>query len=76
MNLNDFEIENTECEQLLRIRVDCKLNFKNYLDGVIKNSSNKVNTFLHHPWRAKKRMLTNFFFEVVIQLLFTCFSVS
>lgn len=45
MNLNDFEIENTECEQLLRIRVDCKLKCKNYLDGVIKNSNNKVNTF-------------------------------
>ena len=61
MNLNDFEIENTECEQLLRIRVNCKLKCKNYLDGAIKNSSNKVNTFLP-SMKSKKKNVNKFFF--------------
>ena len=51
MNASGFKIKNTECEKLLRIKVDCGLKFENYLDGVIKKASNKVNMFcleLHH----------------------------
>ena len=38
-----FEIKNTEREKMLGIKVDCELKFENYLDGVIKKASNKVN---------------------------------
>ena len=33
----------SECEKLLAIKVDCGLKFENYLDGVIKIASNKMN---------------------------------
>ena len=35
-NINGFEIENTECEKLLGIKVDCELKSERYLDSVIK----------------------------------------
>ena len=38
-----FRIKNTECKKLLGIKVDCGLKFENYLDGVIKKASNKIN---------------------------------
>ena len=43
MNVNGFEREKTECEKILGIKVDYELEFKNYLDVVIKKASNKIN---------------------------------
>ena len=43
MNASGFKIKNSECEKLLGIKVDCGLKFENYLDGVIKKASNKIN---------------------------------
>ena len=43
MSASGFKIKNTECEKLLEIKVDCGLKFENYLDGVIKKASNKIN---------------------------------
>ena len=33
VNVNCFEIKNSECETLIAIKVDRKLKFKNYLDS-------------------------------------------
>ena len=43
MNASGFKTNNTECEKLLGIKVDCGLKLENYLDGVIKEASNKTN---------------------------------
>ena len=43
MSASGFKIKNTECEKLLRIKVDCGLKFENYLGGAIKKASNKIN---------------------------------
>ena len=43
MKLDNIEIENSNCERLLRVKVDSKLNFKEHLDGIIKKASRKIN---------------------------------
>ena len=40
MNVNDFEIEKTECKKLLGIKFDCEVKLQNYLDSVIEKASN------------------------------------
>ena len=60
MNVNGFEVENTKCDKLLRIKVDCEMKFKIYLHGVIKKTSNRVNTLSRVTLfmsLAKKRIL-------------------
>ena len=66
MNASGFKIKNTECEKLLGIKVDCGLKFENYLDGVIKKDSNKINALSRvAPFinLSKKKMLMNSFFK-------------
>ena len=66
MNAGEFKIKSTECEKLLGIKVDCGLKFENYLDGLIKKASNKVNAFSRvTPFMnlSKKKMLMNSFFK-------------
>ena len=65
MNASGFKIKNSECEKLLGIKVDCGLKFENYLSGVIKKASNKINTLSRvTPFMnlSKKKMLMNYFF--------------
>ena len=66
MNASGFKIKNTECEKLLGIKVDCGLKFENYLSGVIKKASNKINALSRvTPFMnlSKKKMLMNSFFK-------------
>ena len=44
MHSGPFEIKNTSCEKLLGIKFDSRLNFNEYLDGIIKKASGKSNT--------------------------------
>ena len=65
MNARGFKIKNFKCEKLLGIKVDCGLKLENYLSGVIKKASNKINTLYRvTPFMnlSKKKMLTNSFF--------------
>ena len=65
LNRNCFQIQNTDCEKLLGVLVDCELKFKNYIDSVIKKPSSKVNALSRvTPFAslAKKRMLIKSFF--------------
>ena len=65
MNASGFKIKNSECEKLLGIKVDCGLKFENYLSGVIKKASNKINALSRiTPFMnlSKKKMLMNSFF--------------
>ena len=39
LKIGNINIENSTCEKLLRVKVDNKLNFYEYLDGIIKKSS-------------------------------------
>ena len=43
MKLDNIEIENSNCERLLGVKIDSKLNFKEHLDQIIKKASRKVN---------------------------------
>ena len=66
MNASGFKIKNSECEKLLGIEVNCGLKFENYLDGVIKKASNKINALSRvTPFMnlSKKKMLMNSFFK-------------
>ena len=74
MNASGFKTNNTECEKILGIKVDCGLKFENYLDGVIKKASTKINALSRvTPFLnlSIKKMLINFFFtskfEVFVQ---------
>ena len=39
MKLNNIEIENSNCERLLGVKIDSELNFKELLHGMIKRAS-------------------------------------
>ena len=66
MHIGLFEIKNANCEKLLGIKVDSRLNFNEDLDGVIKKASRKINalssitTFMNI---SKRRILINIFFN-------------
>ena len=45
MHIGPFEIKNTNCEKLLGIKVDSRLNFNEHLDGIIKKAGRKINAF-------------------------------
>ena len=56
IKLDDTEIENSNREKLLGIKIDSKLNFKEHLDGIIKKARRKVNALswvAHHMSVAK-----------------------
>ena len=74
MNASGFKTNNTECEKILGIKVDCGLKFDFHLDGVIKKASTKINALSRvTPFLnlSIKKMLINFFFtskfEVFVQ---------
>ena len=41
MKLDNIEIENSNCERLIGVKIDSKLNFKEHLDGILKKSKPK-----------------------------------
>ena len=58
--------ENTNCEKLLGIKVDSRLNFNEHLDGIIKEASRKINALSRiTPFLniSKRRILMNSFFS-------------
>ena len=66
MHIGPFEIKNTNCEKLLGIKVDSRLNFNEHLDGIIKKASRKINALSRiTPFMniSKKRILMNSFFN-------------
>ena len=65
MKLDNIEIENSNCERLLGIKIDSKLDFKKHLNGIIKKASRKINALSRiAPYMniAKRRLLMNSFF--------------
>ena len=65
MKLDNIEIESSNCERLLRVKIDSKLNFKEHLDGIIKKASRKINALTRiDPYMniANRRLLMNSFF--------------
>ena len=66
MHIGPFEIKNTNCEKLLGIKVDSRLNFNEHLDGIIKKASRKINALYRiTPFMniSKRRILMNSFFN-------------
>ena len=43
MPIGPFEIVKNNCEKLLGIKVDSRLNFNEHLDGIIIKASRKIN---------------------------------
>ena len=67
MSVSGFKINNTECEKLLGIKVDCELKFEIFLGGVIKKASNMINTLSRvTPFMnlSKKKMLMNSLYKL------------
>ena len=80
MYIDPFEIKNTNCEKLLGIKIDSRLNFNEHLDGIIKKASRKINALSTiKPFMnvSKGRILMNSFFnsQLTIVLWFGCFIV-
>ena len=66
MHTGPFEIKNTNCEKLLGIKVDSRLNFNEHLDGIIKKASCKIKALSRIiPFTniSKRRILMNSFFN-------------
>ena len=66
MYISAFEIKNTNCEKLLGIKVDSRLNFNEHLDDIIKKASRKINALSRIiPFMniSKSRILMNSFFN-------------
>ena len=64
--IGPFEIKNTNCEKLLGIKVDSRINFNEHLYGIIKKASRNINAlsmitlFMNI---SKRRILMNSFFN-------------
>ena len=66
IHIGPFEIKNTNCEKLLGIKVDSRLNFNEHLHGIIKKVSRKINALSRTtPFMniSKRRILRNSFFN-------------
>ena len=64
MKLDNIEIENSNRERLLGVKIDSKLNFKEHLDGIIKEASRKYSALPRiAPYMniEKRRLLMNSF---------------
>ena len=65
IKLDNIEIENSNCEKLLGVKIHSKLNFKEHLDGIIKKASRKINALSRiAPYIniGKRRLLMNSLF--------------
>ena len=65
MKIDNIELENTLSEKLLGIMIDSKRNFKEHLEGIIKEASPNVNMFSRiTPYMnlTKRKLLMNSFF--------------
>ena len=66
LHIAPFQNKNTNCEKLLGIKVDSRLNFNEDLDGIIKKASHRINALSRitsFKNIAKRRILTNSFFN-------------
>ena len=64
MHIGPFEIKNTNCEKLLGINVDSRLNFNEHLGGIIKKASRKINALSRiAPFISKRRIFMNSIFN-------------
>ena len=66
MELDNIEIEKSNCKRLLGIKIDSKLNFKEHLDRIIKKASRKISALsciASYMNIVKQRLLLNSFFE-------------
>ena len=65
MKIDNIELENTSSEKLLGIIIDSKRNFKEHSEGIIKESSRKINVLSRiTPYMnlTKRKLLMNSFF--------------
>ena len=60
INLGETEIENSECEKLLGIKVDTKLNFNKHLNDISVKPAARV---VRYTSLSKKKILMNSFFK-------------
>ena len=80
MHIGPFEIKNNNCEKLLGIKVDNRLNFNEHLDGIIKKTSRKINALSRiTPFMniSERCILMNSFstHNLTVVLWFGCFIV-
>lgn len=71
INIDHIE-KNRNCEKLLGIKIDSKLNCKEHFDGIFKKASQKLNALSRvAPYInvAKRKLMMNSVFCITVQLL-------
>ena len=75
MNVDEFEIDQSDTEKLLGVKFDQKLTFDDHISGICKNAGRKMFALARvtpYMGTAKKRILMNAFFTrslvIVLQL--------
>ena len=65
IKLDNIDIENSNCERLLGVKIDSKLNFKEHLDGILKKvrKINALSRIAPYMNIGKRRLLMNSFFR-------------
>ena len=68
MKLDNIEIEDSNCERLLGVKIDSKLNFKEHLDGIIKKASRKTNALscIAPYMNIGKQSIDEFFLRITV----------
>ena len=77
MKIGEYEIENSDCEKLLGVRLDWKLNLDDHVCDICKKARGKLNALVRIvPFigLSKRRVLMNSFLilNLVIVPLFRC----
>ena len=66
IQIGESLIESTNCEKLLRVKIDCKLSFDEHIKTICKKASKKLSALDRvTPYMAmeKKKVLMNLFFD-------------
>ena len=66
VNIGTSQIKNGDCERLLRIDIDCKLSFENYINQICSKARAKIKTLARiTPFlnKRKRKQLMNAFFK-------------
>ena len=81
VNIGTARINNSKCEKLLGIKIDCKLSFDHHIGNMCKKADEKLNALTRvaqYMNTEKKRLIVNIFFcqNFIIVLLPGCFTIG
>ena len=71
IKIGDYTIDNSECEKLLGVKIDVKLNLNDHISDVCKKASRKISALARVTGLSKRKLLMNAFFTVQLLLVKT-----